>query len=91
MFYEKIRSSVYLLPHLYPKTIREHSVNHMSWLTGIEKWLSFRLGFEVEIFTIIQKKYLNIQREQTLTRIGDCHVCDPVIFGKMLEALELNI
>jgi hypothetical protein len=48
-----------LVPHPFPKTIRDYSENNGNWLTGLEEYLSKRLGFYVNIFTSQQKKYLH--------------------------------
>lgn len=44
---------------------------HRSYLTGVEKWLTILVGFEVEIFTVIQKEHLKLKRKPNGYRMGD--------------------
>jgi len=53
-----------LISNSNPRTIKEFSQNEASCLTGFEKWLSKKVGFEVEIFTIIQKQYLKCKHTE---------------------------
>lgn len=43
---------------------------HRSYLIGIEKWLTLKLGFEVEIFTCIQKDHLKLKRKPNGYNMG---------------------
>jgi len=61
----------FLDPHALPRTIKQFSDNEKSWLTGFEKWLSLKLGFDASIFTIIQKEYLKNKTEHNSYIDGD--------------------
>ena len=52
-------------------TLKGMCMWYRSTLIGLEKWLTLKLGFEVEIFTIIQKEYLKLKRKPNGYQMGD--------------------
>lgn len=75
-----------LYPHLNPKIIREFSENELSWLTDIEKWLEAKTGFEVQIFSIVQKQYLLFKSDKHMSyRVGNEMHVSPAIYERILN------
>ena len=73
-------------------SLKGFSSFYRSKLTGLEKWLSLKLGFTVEIFTVIQKEYLKDKRKPNIISMGEKFICNKEgleVISSQLEIKEL--
>lgn len=88
MFGVKIVLNNMLRSHYSPITLRHFAENTGSWLTGFESWLSIKVGFKVEVFTIIQKECLICPSKEQGYRIGDKVYVGPVTYSLMMKQIS---
>ena len=80
----KVIQSKWLISNPIPRTLKQHSQNHGSWLSGFEEWLSKKLKMPIEIFTCIQKEnLLHCPDIERCYQMGDALVVDPVTWKKL--------
>lgn len=71
------------------KTLKQFCKFHESYLIGLEKYLSFRLGFDVRIFSNLQKTFLKCDgyKETGCYKINGALVCSTRIYHRLMESL----
>jgi len=71
-------------------SLKGFSKHYRSKLTGLEKWLTLKLGFDVEIFTIIQKEYLKDKRAPNVLKMNDSFICNKEGLIAISDVVKLN-
>lgn len=74
-----------LLPHINPFKLNHFVENEASWLVGMEKFLTFKLKFEVNIFTIIQKEYLKLPIKEKSYMMGSQLIVGPKTYELLIK------
>jgi len=76
-----------LMSNINPRTLKEFCENEASYLTGFEKWIEKKVGFNVEIFTIIQKRFLKCKHKEKYFNMNGVIIVGPRTYEEINKVL----